>query len=368
MESKVEHGYIVLADLSGFTPFMEKTEIAHSVVILQGLMEQVIKRFSSLLTIAEVEGDAVFGYAPDSRITRGELLLELIEATYTDYRDLRQTMQHNATCPCRACRSIHKLDLKFVTHFGEYILQEIAGKRKPLGPSVNLSHRLLKNNIQEVTGWLAYALFSEPCLAAMDINPEGMRKVDVPYENGTVKVGSIDLNDRYVHLLRGRKVFLTREEADMSSSYTLEGSAPLVWDWLTDPKKRKKWVPHSDLSVIQKPLGRTGAETRYHCAASDVIEEILDWQPFKYYSVYLRKGRMKILITSELEPSGSGTRVRWNMKLHSGLPRMLARPITRTFMNKGFRLDENFKLLSRIFSEFEKPESKEEGDVVDKKH
>jgi hypothetical protein len=99
MESKVEQGYIVLADLSGFTPFMEQTEIAHSVVILQGLMEQIVKRFSSLLTIAEVEGDAVFTYAPDSRITRGELLLELIEATYTDYRDRRQTMQHNANCP-----------------------------------------------------------------------------------------------------------------------------------------------------------------------------------------------------------------------------------------------------------------------------
>ena len=360
MESKIEQGYIVLADLSGFTPFMEKTEIAHSVVILKGLMEQIIKRFSSLLTIAEVEGDAVFAYAQDSRITRGELLLELIETTYNDYRDRRQTMQHNATCPCRACQSIHKLDLKFVTHFGEYILHEIAGKRKPVGSSVNLSHRLLKNNVREVTGWRAYALFSESSLSAMNINPEGMRKIDVPYDTGTVKVGSIDLNERYAHLLRGRKVFLSREEADMSRSYTLDGSPPLVWDWLTDPKKRKKWVPHSDLSITQKPLGRTGPQTRYHCAASDVIEEILDWHPFKYYSVYLSKGRLKILITSELEASGGGTRVHWNMRLHSVLPRMFARPITRFFMNKGFRLDDNFELLTRIFSEFEKPDPNEE--------
>jgi hypothetical protein len=233
-----------------------------------------------------------------------------------------------------------------------------------MGSSVNLSHRLLKNNVQEVTGWQAYALFSEPSLAAMNINPRGMRNVDVPYDTGTVKVGSIDLNERYTHLLRDRKVFLSREEADMSTSYTLDASPPVVWDWLTDPKKRKKWVPHSDLSVTQKPLGRTGPETRYHCAASNVIEEILDWRPFKYYSIYLIKGPMKVLITSELEPAGSGTRVRWNMKLHSGMPRIFTRPITRVFMNKGFRLDYNFNLLTRILSGYEKPDFNEEASAA----
>jgi Protein of unknown function (DUF2652)/Polyketide cyclase / dehydrase and lipid transport len=361
MESKIESGYIVLADISGFTSFMEETEIAHSVVILQGLIELIIRRFSSVLTIAEVEGDAVFAYVSESRITRGELLLEIIEATYADYRDRQQTMQHNAGCPCRACQSIKTLDLKFVTHYGEYALQDIGGKLKPVGASVNLVHRLLKNNIKEVTGWPAYALFSKACLEKMAIHPNGMRILELSYDIGKVATGSIDLNERYNRLLLDRKVFLSQEEADMSATYTMDAPPPVVWDWLTDPKKRKDWVPHSNISVTQKPLGRTGPATQYHCAVSDVIEEILDWRPFQYYTIHLIKGPFKILITSNLEPSGSGTQVRWNMKLHSSLPRMIGRPITRFFMNKKFQLDNNFKLLAKLSAESAKPQVRQEA-------
>jgi hypothetical protein len=361
MESKIETGYIVLADISGFATFMEQTEIEHSAVILQGLIELIIQKFSPMLTIAEVEGDAVFAYAPESRMSRGELLLEIIEATYAGYRDRRQTMQHNVGCPCRACQSINTLDLKFVTHYGEYVLQNIGGKRKPVGPSINLVHRLLKNSIKEATGWRAYALFSEACLKKMAIHPIGMRNLDLSYDIGTVQTGSIDLNERYNRLLLDRKVFLSQQEADMSAAYTVDAPAPVVWDWLTDPNKRRDWVPHSNISVTQKPLGRTGPATRYHCAVSDVIEEILDWRPFQYYTVHLIKGRFKIMITSNLEPSGNGTQVRWNMKLLGSLPRIIGRPITRFFMNKKFQLDNNFKRLAQLTAESAKPENRQDA-------
>ncbi|RJQ84148.1 MAG: DUF2652 domain-containing protein [Desulfobacteraceae bacterium] len=356
MKDRIERGFIVLADISGFTSFMERTEIAHSATILQGLINLIIQRFSPVLHIAEVEGDAVFAYVPESRITRGELLLELIEATYADYRDRQQTMQHNAGCPCRACQAIHTLDLKFVTHHGEYILQDIAGKRKPVGASVNLVHRLLKNNINAVTGWRGYALFSQPSLENMRVHPDVMRYLDIPYEFGVVPTGIIDLNARYNKLLQDRRVFLSREEADLSTSYTFNALPPVVWDWLTDPRKRKHWVPHSNLSVEQQPLGRTGPSTRYHCSTSDVIEEIVDWRPFKYYTVYLIKGRFKIMITSELEPVESGTHIRWNMKWCGPLSRMIGRPVTRFFANKKFQLKENFERLAQLAADVEKPE------------
>jgi hypothetical protein len=62
-------------------------------------------------------------------------------------------MQHNATCPCKACQAISSLDLKFVSHHGEYVLQNITGMSKPVGSCVNLAHRLLKNNVRKETGW-----------------------------------------------------------------------------------------------------------------------------------------------------------------------------------------------------------------------
>jgi hypothetical protein len=75
------------------------------------------------------------------------------------------------------------LDLKFICHFGEYVLQKISGKEKPLGSDVNLSHRLLKNNVSILTGWRAYALFTEECLTEMKMLPDGMTRCIESYEH-----------------------------------------------------------------------------------------------------------------------------------------------------------------------------------------
>lgn len=95
---------------------MKETEIAHSSKILGNIIELIIGHFTPTMDLAEVEGDGVFAYAPERKISRGELLLEIIEATNFDFRNRQRTMEHNATCPCKACRSIATLDLKFITH------------------------------------------------------------------------------------------------------------------------------------------------------------------------------------------------------------------------------------------------------------
>lgn len=140
MDSQIQHGYIILADISGFTSFMEETEITHSSSILSNIIELIIKQLTPTLNLAEVEGDAVFAYAAESQVSRGELLLEIIEATYAAFRDNQRTMQHNVTCPCKACQTISSLDLKFITHYGDYVLQNVAGKNKPVGSVVNVVH------------------------------------------------------------------------------------------------------------------------------------------------------------------------------------------------------------------------------------
>ena len=137
MDTQIQNGYIVLADISGFTPFMQDTEITHSSTILQNIIELIISHLTPTMNLAEVEGDAVFAYAPMLKISRGELLIEIIENTYAAFRDRRRSMEHNATCPCKACKSIGNLDLKFITHYGDYVLQDVAGKAKPVGSSIN---------------------------------------------------------------------------------------------------------------------------------------------------------------------------------------------------------------------------------------
>ena len=352
MSSNVQKGYMLLADISGYTSFMESTEIEHSANILNNIIQLIIEQLSPVMTIAEVEGDAVFAYAPESSITRGELLLELIETTYAAYRDRQATMRHNSSCGCQACQSIATLDLKFITHHGEYILQNLTGRPKPVGTSVNLVHRLLKNTVNQSTGWRGYALFSKTALDNMAILPTGMRKAHESVEGlGTIETGSIDLNEGYRQLVKSRKIRIEESDADVSVAHSFDMPQPVVWDWMTDPHKRNLWFEGTQLSIRQKPDGRTGPTVQYHCAISDAIEEILDWRPFEYYTVRLSKGRFRLLITVEFQQKSGQTDIRWNMKHDSGLPAWMGRPLTRLVARKKFKLSDNFNRMAKMMAE-----------------
>src|SRR3990172_5424605 len=138
METKTQHGYLVFADISGYTSYLAGAELDHAHEILTDLLETIVGRLRTLLTIAKLEGDAVFAYVPESRIERGETLLELIEATYMAFCDGRDHARRRTTCACNACRNIPSLDLKFVTHHGDYILQHLSGITELVGSDVNL--------------------------------------------------------------------------------------------------------------------------------------------------------------------------------------------------------------------------------------
>lgn len=352
MDTQILSGYVVLADISGFTSFMEETEIAHSSNILRNIIELIIGHFTPTMELAEVEGDAVFAYAPASKISRGELLLEIIEATYAAFRDRQRTMEHNATCPCKACRSIVKLDLKFITHYGEYILQDVAGKKKPVGSSVNAVHRLVKNSVGKTTGWHGYALFSEQSLEKIGIHPAGMYTSLESYEHlGEIKTGSINLDERYRELIERRREFLSAEAADVSVAYQFSFSPPAVWDWLSDPQKRIRWMKGSAWEATERPGGRTGPAAQNHCSNSNVLEQIIDWRPFDYYTVKLTKGILNIMVTSELEPTSHGTHLQWNIKLEGGLPRRIRRWICQFLVARKWHLTEGFDLMTQVMGE-----------------
>ncbi|UCD78325.1 MAG: DUF2652 domain-containing protein [Desulfobacterales bacterium] len=352
MDTQIQKGYVVLADISGFTSFMEETEIAHSSNILRNIIELIIGNFTPTMIVAEVEGDAVFAYAADAKVSRGELLLEIIEATYAAFRDRQRTMAHNATCPCKACSSIAKLDLKFVTHYGDYILQDVAGKTKPVGSSVNAVHRLLKNSVGKKTGWHGYALFSEKSLEKMGVQPAEVHTSLESYEHlGEINTSSINLDERYRQLIEGRRVFLASEAADTSVAYEFSFSPAAVWDWLGDPHKRTRWMKGSAWEAVERPNGRTGPAAQNHCTNGDIVEQILDWRPFDYYTVKLSKGLLNLMITGELEPTTEGTHLKWNIKMEGGLPRWVRRRLCRHLVAHKWRLTECFNLMAQMMEE-----------------
>ena len=296
MEPRTQHGYLLLADLSGFTAFLSASELEHAHDVLGELIELIIGRLTPGLQLIEVEGDAVYVYAPELALPSGEELLRLIDDTYVAFRDRVDAIQRHSTCPCNACRSVLLLDLKFIAHFGEYILQEVAGSRKPLGSDVNLVHRLLKNSVGEATGWRAYALLTQPAVERLAIPTQGMHVQVQTYESlPPTRTFSFDLHARYEALTAARHVVVPPEQSDLRFTFELPVPPADAWDWLNDPMKRTRWegLP---VEASRSAAGRKGVGTATHCMHGSkvrVIQTILDWHPFEYFTYEFQESHLQ---------------------------------------------------------------------------
>jgi hypothetical protein len=94
MERKTQTGYLVLADISGYTSYVAQTEIEHADMALSYLLETIVEKIGSLLVIGQLEGDAVFAYAEEGKLKEGKSLLELIDNTYLAFREKVSTSQN----------------------------------------------------------------------------------------------------------------------------------------------------------------------------------------------------------------------------------------------------------------------------------
>jgi hypothetical protein len=85
MERKTQTGYLVLADITGYTSFVAQTEIEHANIALSYLLETIVEKLGGTLIISKLEGDVVFAY--ESKLPDGKTLLGLIDNTYLAFRD-----------------------------------------------------------------------------------------------------------------------------------------------------------------------------------------------------------------------------------------------------------------------------------------
>ena len=292
MEQKPQHGYLVLADISGYTSYLAGVELDHAQGVLTDLLENIVASFKALLTISKLEGDAVFGYVAESQVSRGETLIEFVEATYMAFRDRQDGVKRATTCTCNACRAIPSLDLKFIIHHGDYMTQSIAGIAELVGSDVNLVHRLLKNHVSEKTGWRAYALFTGQSLEHLVVpcDPRDLHSHTEQYEHlGEVLTYSLDLHKRHAALAAARHIIVEDQGADMVLDYDFPVLPAVLWDYLNDPPRRDAWFSGTRWSAGDRPGGRTGPGAQNHCAhgkGSSSSEVIVDWKPFDYATMH----------------------------------------------------------------------------------
>ena len=354
MDGKTQRGHLIIADISGYTSYVARTELEHSQEVLTELLELILAHLTPALALSKLEGDAVFVYAPESRLSRGETLLELIESTYVAFKDRVEAVRRRTTCDCNACRAIPSLDLKFIAHCGDYIPQRVAGIHELAGSDVNLVHRLCKNHVGQATGWRAYALFTEQSLAQLGVPGEGMHRQVEEYEHlGAVTTYSFDLLRRYRELVAQRRVFLEPDEADATLVNECSAPPPIVWDWLNDPEKRALWE-HKDIRPQKRRAGRTAPGASNHChhgRNAVTVETVLDWRPFEYYTVEQVGARgMGITLTYHLIPARESTQLVVHAKMKPALPRLLHRAVGG-LMVKMFKIDQDYQRIARLIAE-----------------
>jgi hypothetical protein len=278
-------GFLVIADISGYSSYLATTELEHAPQVLTELLELIVDHLQPPLRLSKLEGDAVFVHAPEDVFFRGETLLELIEATYTSFRDRIRAIERNM-CDCAACRRSPTLDLKFVVHHGDYRTHTVAGHEELVGKEVALVHRLLKNGVAEATGWRGYALFSEEAMQRIGARPDALYPATEEYDLGVVSTASIDLDAPYLRLVEARRVVVSPDRADVALTRTLPAPPAVVWEWLNDPARRMRW---EELVVGDQvlPGGRSGVGEVSRCLQGEttLVTTVLDWRPFDYFTV-----------------------------------------------------------------------------------
>lgn len=150
METK---GLLFIPDISGFTRFVNETEIEHSRLIIQELLEILINANQLQLEISEIEGDAILFYKFGDPPVLEELYKQ-VQKMFCEFHRHLIAYDHSRYCQCKACKSAVDLTLKVVTHYGEFTHYNVKQFNKLIGKDIIVAHQLLKNDIEQHEYWL----------------------------------------------------------------------------------------------------------------------------------------------------------------------------------------------------------------------
>lgn len=285
--SPAQSGCLLLADITGYTKYLEATELEHAEDVLADLLETLVATLQPVFTLSKLEGDACFAYAEAGRVNP-TLILDTVESGYFAFRKRLRDIEHATSCDCNACVLIPSLDLKYFIHNGRYVARAIAGSEELTGSDVVLVHRLLKGDAGSVVDNPAYAVYTRTTLDefGMDAVILGF----IPFTEDLQDVGEVavaveDLTRRWQLENERKRVYVTEHEADYTMTFPLPIPIEIAWDYMTDPRKRATWDAEITSVEPQTP-GRTGAGSVNHCMHGPevVVEHVADWRPFSYYT------------------------------------------------------------------------------------
>lgn len=350
-----ERGYLLCADITGYTAYLADTELEHAQSTLTSLLNLLLEETRPPLVVSRTAGDAVLSYAFDQSLRSGQTVVELIEDSYIAFRRAIDLMVLNTTCTCNACRRIDSLDLKFFVHHGEFAIQRLDGHDELVGSDVNLLHRLLKNTVVDQTGIAAYCLWTDKAIAALGLDElrATLLSHTENYEHlGDVQTWIQDLGPAWERRRDEPAVDLDDAKEIVRFEVDIARRPEVVWDHLSDVESRLVLMGAEGLEVGDLQDGRIGENSTYVCFHGEgkvTNQTIVEWRPFERVVTIdtpsALGGKVSAYVVYQLAPIETGTR--FTQTIVGATGPAIRRAITVLFLKSlrksGQRDAENFR-------------------------
>lgn len=233
---------LFMPDISGFTEFVNATEIMHAQSIIQEVLEIIIESNELNMEVGEIEGDAVFFYRLGSAPPVPELMNQ-VKTMFTRFHQHLRMYSLQRICPCAACSSATNLKLKIIAHFGEVAGYSVKNHHKLFGRDVIVLHRLLKNSL----GKKEYALLTRPLLTGSVEYPDWFRPEPAieRYDVGEIAFEAGDLSplkNSLANLAPSKPNQRARTKIVFTVTDIIPAAAEKVFSAIFNLSQRPKWI------------------------------------------------------------------------------------------------------------------------------
>ncbi len=258
-----QHSFIFLPDISGFTEFVSHTEVEHSKHIIAELLELLIDNEELGLTLAEIEGDALFYYKTEN-VPSPQELMNQVEKMYVKFHSHLKLYETQRICKCGACRTATNLTLKFIAHAGPLDFIQIKDQRKPYGKEVITAHRLMKNTITIDD----YLLLSEGVYnqwTGSITSPLPVQNSQSEYDLGIVQYQFFELTSLQEKAKLPASEIITKPDIPplATSEIFIDKDPSEVFEVITNFQYRLDWNKGlNDIEYDKKQINRVGSKHR----------------------------------------------------------------------------------------------------------
>jgi uncharacterized protein YndB with AHSA1/START domain len=299
----LREGALVLADISGYSRFVQQTEVDHSWSILHELLDTVVRSVQGRMDVSQVEGDAILfitGLSTDE-------VIRAVEGTFVAFHRRLRDMEGVTTCPCDACANIGILKLKFVVHHGRFSRQRLGNVEQLHGTDVIVAHRLLKNKVPSKE----YLLVTDAVLQRL---PEAMRARFTPHEEefdlGAISGGYEEIAYLWEQAEATERKQVLEEEAMVSSEVVVEAPREQVYKKMLRPDVMERYLFADDVEQVPGARGEDlGSEFHCHHGGSLVSMRVVSLVPQRELTLVADQPAT-MHVTTRLSDAGAGrTRV-----------------------------------------------------------